>query len=132
MAYHHGFDPYPFCAVDRQRSLAETDHAIAFPDAYPVTDGHSLVVPRKHVASTYELSDLEQIAVWELVAEPRQRLLTRDHADGFNIGLNDGPAAGQTVMHAHVHVIPRRKGDVPGPRGGIRWIVADRAKNWKD
>jgi len=103
---------------------------VAVPDAYPVSEGHTLVLSRKHVASLYELSDTEQEGVWELVLEVRKRLLTSLKPDGFNIGINDGLAAGQTVMHAHVHVIPRWNGDVQDPRGGIRWVIADKAAYW--
>jgi diadenosine tetraphosphate (Ap4A) HIT family hydrolase len=124
-------DPCPFCAIQSDRIWIETDHAIALPDAFPVVDGHTLVVPRKHVASIYQLPRSEQTAVWELVSEVRERLLTGLKPDGFNIGFNDGLAAGQTVQHAHVHVIPRREGDVPDPRGGIRWVVAENAPYWK-
>jgi len=83
------------------------------------------------VISIYELTVTEQNVIWELVSEVRQRLLTDLKPDGFNIGLNDGLAAGQTVMHAHVHVIPRWSGDVSDPRGGIRWVIADKAAYWK-
>jgi diadenosine tetraphosphate (Ap4A) HIT family hydrolase len=120
----------PFCFLDPTRRWLENEHAIAFPDAYPVTDGHTLVVPRKHVSSIYELNIDEQTAVWQLVAEVRESLLTGLKPDAFNIGLNDGFAAGQTVPHAHVHVIPRRAGDVPDPRGGVRWIIDDKANYW--
>jgi diadenosine tetraphosphate (Ap4A) HIT family hydrolase len=89
-----------------------------------------LVVPRKHVSTIYELTTAEQKDIWDLVGEVRQRLLTGLKPDGFNIGFNDGLAAGQTVMHAHIHVIPRRNGDVPDPRGGIRWIIANNAPYW--
>lgn len=68
--------------------------------------------------------------MWKLVAEVRSRLTDDLQPDGFNIGLNDGEAAGQTVMHAHIHVIPRWKGDVPDPRGGVRWIIPDKARYW--
>jgi len=124
-------EPCPFCSVPTARIWIETEHAIAFADEYPVADGHTLVVPRTHVASIYELSPPEQSAVWQLVAEVREGLLTGMKPDGFNIGFNDGLAAGQTVAHTHVHVIPRRDGDVPDPRGGIRWVIADNAAYWK-
>ncbi len=77
-----------------------------------------LVVPRKHVASLFELEPTALTAIWEMVREVRAMLIQRYRPDGFNIGLNDGPAAGQTVMHAHIHLIPRGVGDVPDPRGG--------------
>jgi len=109
----------------------EVEHAFAFLDRFPVSDGHILVVPRRHVHSIYDLITHEQNAVWELVRLVRERLLMTLSPDGFNIGLNDGLAAGQTVMHAHVHVIPRRLGDVSDARGGIRWVMAEKAQYWK-
>ena len=124
-------NPCPFCVVGRDRIWIEHENAIAFPDAFPVTEGHTLVIPRKHVKSTYELGIDEQREIWMLVAEVRDRLLTSLKPDGFNIGFNDGVAAGQTIAHAHVHIIPRRHGDVRDPRGGIRWILADKAPYWK-
>jgi diadenosine tetraphosphate (Ap4A) HIT family hydrolase len=101
------------------------------PDAFPVAAGHTLVVPRKHVSTIYQLDIAEQSAIWKLVSDVRERLLTGLRPDGFNIGFNDGLAAGQTVEHAHVHIIPRRDGDVADPRGGIRWVIADNAPYWK-
>jgi diadenosine tetraphosphate (Ap4A) HIT family hydrolase len=99
-------------------------------DAFPVTEGHTLVVPRQHVASIYELSAEEQAALWAVVAEARGRLNDDLHPDGFNIGLNDGEAAGQTILHSHIHIIPRRDGDVADPRGGVRWIIPEKARYW--
>jgi diadenosine tetraphosphate (Ap4A) HIT family hydrolase len=110
--------------VDRNRTRD------CFADAYPVSQGHTLVIPRKHVSSIYGLTTEEQSAIWSLVAEVRNRLLTGLKPDGFNIGVNDGLAPGQTVEHAHVHIIPRRKGDVADPRGGIRSIIDDKANYW--
>ena len=121
----------PFCSLSPERLWIEEEHVVAISDAFPVTDGHTLVIPRKHVSTVYELSPVEQNAVWDLVSEVRQQLLASLKPDGFNIGLNDGLAAGQTVMHTHVHVIPRRSGDVPDPRGGIRWVIPDNASYWK-
>jgi diadenosine tetraphosphate (Ap4A) HIT family hydrolase len=122
----------PFCALGPGRIWIENEHAIAFADAYPIAAGHTLIVPRKHVASVYDLSANEQSAIWELVAEVRGRLLMELEPDAFNIGANDGLAAGQTIEPAHVHVIPRKSRDVPDPRGGIRWVVDEKAKYWKD
>jgi diadenosine tetraphosphate (Ap4A) HIT family hydrolase len=83
------------------------------------------------VFSIYDLIVAEYNAVWDLVSQVRQRLVADIRPDGFNIGLNDGVAAGRTVMHAHVHVIPRWNGDVSDPRGGIRWVIPDKASYWK-
>ena len=117
----------PFCSLPRERLWIETEHAVAIPDEYPVSEGHTLVVPTRHVISIYELTVTEQNVIWELVSEVRQRSLADLNPDGFNIGLNDGQAAGQTVMHAHIHVIPRRMGDVADPKGGVRWVIPDKA-----
>jgi diadenosine tetraphosphate (Ap4A) HIT family hydrolase len=95
-----------------------------------VTPRHTLIAPGKHVTSIFELTAQEQAELWSFVAKVRQRLLTGLKSDGFNIGVNDGFAAGQTIEHAHVHISPRRMGDVQDPRGGIRWIVEDKANYW--
>jgi diadenosine tetraphosphate (Ap4A) HIT family hydrolase len=123
-------DPCPFCRPDVGRILMEGEFALALADGFPLTDGHTLVVPRRHVASLFDLTEREQTAIWRMVAEVRATLMAELGPDGLNVGLNDGPAAGQTVMHAHVHVIPRRAGDVADPRGGVRWVVPDKAAYW--
>lgn len=120
----------PFCAIEPDRTLLISENVVALPDAYPLADGHTLVVPRKHVSSIYELSPTVQSELWELVGKVRSLLMEQFGVDSLNIGLNDGLAAGQTMAHAHIHVIPRRPGDVPDPRGGIRWIIPDKAKYW--
>lgn len=120
----------PFCDVSRDRIYLQNDTALALPDAFPITQGHTLVVPKRHVGSIFDLSEDEQAAIWKLVAQVRAKLAIELRPDAFNIGVNDGPAAGQTVPHAHVHVIPRRKGDSPDPRGGVRWIKPEKARYW--
>ncbi len=121
----------PFYPVDSGRVILDDDEAVAFYDKYPVTEGHALVVPRLTVGSLYELDPDVQTAVWQTVRRTREMLEERHRPDGFNIGINDGCAAGQTVAHAHIHIIPRYKGDVPDPRGGIRWIIPAKANYWK-
>ena len=120
----------PFCQLEQRRVVLENDFAAAFPDGFPIAEGHTLVVPKRHVASLFDLTPEEQAAVWSLVAQVRDGLMAELKPDGFNVGLNDGPAAGQTVMHAHVHVIPRRLGDTADPRGGVRWILPKKAQYW--
>lgn len=121
----------PFCAADPIRLVRRDALTTSLRDAYPVTEGHSLVTPVRHVASLFELSSEERQAVWDEVAQVRAELMRDLGVEAFNIGLNDGAAAGQTVPHAHVHVIPRRVGDVPDPRGGVRWVVPTRAAWWE-
>ncbi len=121
----------PFYPVDPQRVILETDAAVAFFDGFPVSEGHALVVPRFPVISLFELDPDMQAAVWETVRLTREILEAKYHPDGFNIGINDGQAAGQTISHAHIHIIPRYEGDVPDPRGGIRWIIPEKAKYWE-
>ena len=125
-------DRCPFCNLHASRIRSENGVAVAFPDAFPITEGHTLVVPKRHVASLFDLTEEEQTVVWRLVALVRAKLMAELKPDAFNVGLNDGPAAGQTVMHAHVHVIPRRKGDSPDPRGGVRWIKPEKARYWDE
>jgi diadenosine tetraphosphate (Ap4A) HIT family hydrolase len=122
----------PFCEPVAGAAWITHDAGLAIWDAFPLTEGHTLVVPRQHVASLYELTPAEQADLWTLVADVRARLRERFNPDGFTIGVNDGPSAGQTVGHAHIHVVPRRLGDVPDPRGGIRWVVPGRAAYWEN
>ena len=117
----------PFCTFPDARVVLRNDSAIALADGYPVSEGHTLVVPIRHVASLYELEAQAVAEVWELVGDVRRMLAARHEPAGFNIGLNEGEAAGQTVDHAHVHVIPRYEGDVDDPRGGVRWVIPERA-----
>lgn len=121
----------PFCDLPEGRIWIETDAAVAALDLYPAAEGHTLVLPWRHVESLFDLALAEQLAVWELVAEVRERLARERGADGFTVGINDGLAAGQTIAHAHVHIIPRHIGDVPDPTGGIRGILPRKARYWE-
>jgi diadenosine tetraphosphate (Ap4A) HIT family hydrolase len=109
---------------------ATTEFAVAFPDGFPVSDGHTLVVPKRHVARVEQLERAEWAGLFDLVREVSRELSTLPAVEGVNVGVNSGEAAGQTVAHAHVHVIPRRRGDVEDPRGGIRWVIPERADYW--
>ena len=121
----------PFCRLEISRILISNQYGMAFRDGFPISPGHTLIIPRQHVASLFDLTSMERQSVWELVAAVRTNLMEELHPDGFNVGLNDGQAAGQTVMHAHIHVIPRYKGDAADPRGGVRWIMPTKAAYWK-
>lgn len=121
----------PFCHLEISRILISNQYGIAFRDGFPISPGHTLIIPKQHVASLFDLTTEERQLLWELVAAVRINLMEEFHPDGFNVGLNDGQAAGQTVMHAHIHVIPRYKGDAPDPRGGVRWIIPGKSAYWK-
>jgi diadenosine tetraphosphate (Ap4A) HIT family hydrolase len=110
--------------------VAANELAAAFPDAFPLNDGHCLIVPRRHEADFLALTAEEQAAIWALVPAVRRHVEQTGAPDGYNIGINVGEAAGQTVAHAHLHVIPRYRADVPDPRGGIRWIIPAKAQYW--
>jgi diadenosine tetraphosphate (Ap4A) HIT family hydrolase len=112
--------------------VAENDLAVAFRDAFPLSPGHCLIVPRRHESDFLALPPEAQVASWALV-EPVRRHIEADHTpDGYNFGINVGEAAGQTIAHAHLHVIPRYKGDVTDARGGVRWIIPARARYWEE
>ena len=107
----------PFCEVATDDVVAESRHAVAIRDGFPVSDGHTLVIPRAHARTLFAHSAAVQADVWALVARVRDELQSELRPDGFNIGLNDGPAAGQTVDHAHVHIIPRVRRRCAGSEG---------------
>ena len=124
--------PCPLCEkINTGPYVAENDLGVAIADAYPVSPGHTLILPRRHESNFFDLSVDEQIAVWHLLAAVRAQRQRERHPSGYNIGINVGAAAGQTIPHAHVHVIPRYDGDVPDPRGGIRWVIPSKAAYWE-
>ncbi len=118
----------PFCVLNEDRILMERGGLRVIADAYPVTNGHLLILPVRHVVSFRELSDSEWREVLALIKLWTERLTAQDPSiAGFNVGINDGEAAGQTILHAHVHLIPRRAGDVPNPRDGVRGVIPGKA-----
>jgi diadenosine tetraphosphate (Ap4A) HIT family hydrolase len=118
-----------FCNMVAARVVAENHLCIATRDLYPVSDGHTLIMPKRHVGSYFELRQPEINAITALLQGQRKALLEADRSIcSFNIGVNDGPAAGQTIPHCHVHLIPRRAGDVEDPRGGVRGVIPGKQK----
>ena len=118
-----------FCELSEDRILEENELAIAIRDAFPVTALHTLVIPKRHVADYFELYQPERNAMQQLLESQRSKLLEEDQSiTGFNVGNNIGESAGQTVMHCHTHLIPRRSGDVDSPAGGIRGVIADKQR----
>jgi superfamily II DNA or RNA helicase/diadenosine tetraphosphate (Ap4A) HIT family hydrolase/HKD family nuclease len=120
------FGQSPFIAVPESDWLASNSVAFAIADAFPVTPGHSLVVPRRLIGTWWEATAEERSGLWALVDVVKERLDADYRSDGYNVGFNAGPAAGQTVGHLHIHVIPRHAGDVIDPRGGIRNVMPGR------
>ena len=118
--------PCPFCKPDPESVLAEGELAIAIRDAHPASPGHALLVPRRHVASWFEATEAERVEMLRLADELRRRLDAERAPDGYNLGVNVGAAAGQTVPHLHLHLIPRYAGDVRDPTGGVRLAIPER------
>ncbi len=112
-----------FCDTSSRELVWQSELVIAFRDGFPVSRGHTLVIPRRHVATYFEATAQEQAEIWRAVSELRQTLAIDLGPDGFNVGFNAGEAAGQTIMHLHVHIIPRFLGDMPDPRGGVRHVI---------
>lgn len=120
----------PFCTLPTERIRGQNEHALWFRDGYPVSPGHSLVIPRRHVGSFFEVTTQERAAMLALLDEAKAAAEVEFSPAGFNIGINDGAAAGQTVPHLHIHLIPRFAGDLPDPRGGVRWVIPAKADYW--
>lgn len=106
------------------------DHALVIRDGFPVSPGHTLVIPRRHLASFFDATPAERASLLRLLDVAKARLDREFSPAGYNIGINDGPAAGQTVPHLHVHLIPRYAGDRDDPRGGVRWVIPEKADYW--
>jgi len=116
-----------FCNLSEERIIYENDLFLVIDDGYPVTQGHQLIIPKRCVKSWFELNQQETSSLNQLLHRQKQFLEALDSSiTGFNIGMNCGESAGQTVMHCHVHLIPRREGDMDEPRGGVRGVIPER------
>ena len=122
--------PCPFCSLPAIRTVEQNAHAVLILDAYPVSPGHSLVIPKRHVGSFFEVTQFERAALFALLDRATELVDHQHQPVGYNIGINDGAAAGQTVPHLHIHLIPRYDGDQPDPRGGVRWVIPEKADYW--
>jgi diadenosine tetraphosphate (Ap4A) HIT family hydrolase len=111
-----------FCKSDRE-VLLESTLSFAVFDGFPVSRGHALVLPKRHVATIWELNDQEYLDIFDLMKRVKDLVQKKFAPQGINVGVNCGEAAGQTIFHAHIHIIPRYTGDVPDPRGGVRNII---------
>ncbi len=121
-----------FCKLRDERVIGECEHTISFIDTYPASPGHTLVVPKRHFATYFDATEEEILAIGRAIQKAK-KILDKEYApDAYNIGINNGEAAGQSVMHLHVHIIPRYTGDVEDPKGGVRWILKNKANYWKN
>ena len=116
-----------FCTIEKKRIIFKDELFFVIRDIYPVTNLHTLIIPNRHIVSFFDLIEDEKRKLNQIIEEQRTLLLSEDISiTGFNIGVNDGEDAGQTVMHCHIHLIPRRKGDVKNPRGGVRGVIPEK------
>jgi ATP adenylyltransferase len=123
-SYQYREDDCIFCDIDLKRVISENELAYAIRDGFPVTEHHTLIIPRRHIASYFDLGQAEVNAINQLLLQEKQSIQKEDtNISGFNVGINSGESAGQTVFHCHVHLIPRRTGDVEEPRGGVRHVI---------
>ena len=120
----------PFCTLPAHRIIDANEHGIVVRDGFPVSKCHTLIIPKRHVGSFFEITDEERADLLVLLNKAKVVIQEEFNPDGYNIGINDGPAAGQTVPHLHLHLIPRYKGDRNDPRGGVRWIIPEKADYW--
>lgn len=122
----------PFCNLENSDIIAESEYSIAKLDGFPVSEGHTLIISKRHVADFFELSQSEQQDMLKLLNQVKEKYDDQFNVSNYNVGLNCGSLAGQTVGHVHMHLIPRREGDVNDPRGGVRWVIPDKAKYWNE
>jgi diadenosine tetraphosphate (Ap4A) HIT family hydrolase len=115
----------PFCDL-AMRVVSENELAVAVRDLQPVANGHTLVIPKRHCTSFFDLEPEEVRACYELLRRERDEIVARLRPAGFNVGVNDGRQAGQLVAHTHLHLIPRYEGDHPDSRGGVRHVIPTR------
>lgn len=117
-----------FCNLPQSEKIAESDLCFAMFDGFPVSKGHVLIIPKRHVADYFDLTDEEIMAMQHMMKEIKERLDEGFSPDGYNVGINVNEAAGQTVFHVHMHLIPRYRGDVENPRGGVRGVIPHKQK----
>jgi len=116
----------PFCG--EPEIIIENESAFVHPDTYPVSPGHCLIIPRRHIAGYFEATADEKLAIWKLLDEVKPIIDRKYGPDGYNVGVNIGSAAGQSIPHLHIHVIPRYAGDVENPQGGVRGVIPHKQK----
>ena len=115
-----------FCNIEKDKIILEGKYSIAFYDNYPVNLGHTLIIPKRHISDYFELYQYEKDDIWKLVEKMKTIIDKRYSPNGYNIGINIGEPAGQSVSHSHIHIIPRYIGDVSNPKGGVRGVIPNK------
>ena len=115
-----------FCNIPKEKIVLESHLSIAFYDTYPVSKGHLLIIPKRHIVDYFDLSPDEKTDIWHLVDKAKVYLDNKYAPDGYNVGININEAAGQTISHCHIHIIPRYTGDIDNPIGGVRGVIPDK------
>ena len=119
-----------FCSLPSKRIILETELSMVIRDSFPVSEGHTLIITKRHIESIFDATKEEQIDLLANLEKAKKQLDKTFSPSGYNIGINDGEAAGQTVMHLHIHLIPRYSGDAEEAKGGVRWIFPEKADYW--
>ena len=120
-------NPCLFCNIKEIGNIYENDLAYASYDSYPVSEGHCLIIPRRHIKDYFDLSNEELVACNDIIKVMKNKILNKDQkVKGFNIGINIGKVSGQSIFHCHIHLIPRRDGDVENPQGGVRSVIPNK------
>jgi diadenosine tetraphosphate (Ap4A) HIT family hydrolase len=119
-----------FCKMDPSRIIAETPLTFTIRDGFPISAGHTLIISKRHFCSFFEATTDEERELLQALRDAKAQLDYEFSPVGYNIGINDGSAAGQTIPHLHIHLIPRYEGDVEDSRGGVRWIIPEKAAYW--
>ena len=120
-------NPCIFCKIRKEELQFENQLAYSSTDSYPVSELHSLIFPKRHVETYFDLTKEEILACNDLILKTKEKILKQDSSvNGFNIGINTGKSAGQSIMHCHIHLIPRREGDVENPQGGVRSVIPNK------
>lgn len=112
------------------RIIEQNSEAFLIEDGFPVTPGHSLIIPKRHIKSLFNTTSIERNSLFSLIEKAKAILDKKYKPSAYNVGVNDGPAAGQTIPHLHIHLIPRYEEPESDPRGGIRWVIPEKADYW--
>lgn len=116
----------PFCNMPNENIIIQNKHCYAIFDKYPVNKGHMLIIPFRHFDNYFDATKEEKVSILDLIDEAKEFLDKKFKPDGYNIGVNIGKYAGQTIFHVHIHLIPRYKGDMENPKGGVRGVIPDK------